>query len=175
MIFYGNAFEHRLTTIVRLLISSYATNLHFMFFWSRLHHFTLLMCMNGWVIYSIYYALIIKYMALKIRGVTNKEISSSSLIRTCFMYSTSQDLCTWFAISCVIMTSSNEKQIRVTSPFVWGIHRSWVASPHNCQGRRVLMFSLICSWINGWASNRDGGDLRRHRTHYDVIVMFFMT
>ena len=31
------------------------------------------------------------------------------------------------------------------------------------------MFSLICAWINGWVNNGEGGDLRRHRTHYDVI------
>ena len=39
------------------------------------------------------------------------------------------------------------------------------------QRRGALMFSLICVWINGWVNNRDAGDLRRHRTHYDVIVM----
>ena len=33
------------------------------------------------------------------------------------------------------------------------------------------MFSLICAWINGWVNNRKAGDLRRHRAHYDVIVM----
>ena len=33
------------------------------------------------------------------------------------------------------------------------------------------MFSLICVWINGWVNNREAGDLRRHRGHYDVIVM----
>ena len=33
------------------------------------------------------------------------------------------------------------------------------------------MFSLICVWINGWVHNREAGDLRRHRGHYDVIVM----
>ena len=37
------------------------------------------------------------------------------------------------------------------------------------QWRRALMFSLI--WINGWVNNREGGDLRRHRAHYDIIVM----
>ena len=26
-------------------------------------------------------------------------------------------------------------------------------------------------WINGWVSNRETGDLRLHRAHYDVIVM----
>ena len=25
--------------------------------------------------------------------------------------------------------------------------------------------------INGWVNNREAGDLRRHRAHYDVIVM----
>ena len=33
------------------------------------------------------------------------------------------------------------------------------------------MFSLIYAWINGWVNNREAGDLRRHRAHYDVIVI----
>ena len=33
------------------------------------------------------------------------------------------------------------------------------------------MFSLICVWIKVWINNREAGDLRRHRCHYDVIVM----
>ena len=57
-------------------------------------------------------------------------------------------------------------------PFVRGIHRSPVKSPHKGQWRGALMFSLICAWINGWVNNREAGDLRRHRTHYDVTVMF---
>ena len=28
-----------------------------------------------------------------------------------------------------------------------------------------------CAWINGWVNNREAGDLRRHRAHYDVTVM----
>ena len=36
---------------------------------------------------------------------------------------------------------------------------------------RPIMVSLICAWINGWVNNRETGDLRRHRAHYDVIVM----
>ena len=56
-------------------------------------------------------------------------------------------------------------------PFVRGIHRSPVNSPHKGQWRRALMFSLICAWINGWANNGDAGDLRRHRAHHDVMVM----
>ena len=57
-------------------------------------------------------------------------------------------------------------------PFVRGIHRSLVNSPHKGQWRGALMFSLICVWINGWVNNREAGDLRRYRAHYDVIVMF---
>ena len=56
-------------------------------------------------------------------------------------------------------------------PFVRGIHRSPVNSPHKGQWRGALMFSLICAWINAWVNNREAGDLRRHRGHYDVIVM----
>ena len=56
-------------------------------------------------------------------------------------------------------------------PFVRGIHRSPVNSPHKCQWCGVLMFSLICTWINGCINNGEAGDLRRHRAHYDVTVM----
>ena len=47
-----------------------------------------------------------------------------------------------------------------------------VNSPHKGQWRGALMFSLICARINDWVSNREAGDLRRHRGHYyfDVIM-----
>ena len=56
-------------------------------------------------------------------------------------------------------------------PFVRGIHRSPVNSPHKGQWRGALMFSLMCARINSWVNNREAGDLRRYRHHYDVIVM----
>ena len=56
-------------------------------------------------------------------------------------------------------------------PFVRGIHRSPVNSPHKGQWRGALMFTLICARINGWVNTREAGDLRRYRPHYDVIVM----
>ena len=52
-----------------------------------------------------------------------------------------------------MMTSSNGNIVRVTGP---------LCGP---------MFSLICAWINDWVNNNEAGDLRRHRTHYDVTVM----
>ena len=56
-------------------------------------------------------------------------------------------------------------------PFVRGIHRLPVNSPHKGQGRGALMFSLICTSTNGWANNRDAGGLRRHRANYNVTAM----
>ena len=56
-------------------------------------------------------------------------------------------------------------------PFVRGIHRSPVNSPHKGQWRGALMFSFIYIWVNGWVNNRKAGDLRRYRAHYDVSVM----
>ena len=45
--------------------------------------------------------------------------------------------------------------------------------PQKGQWRVALMFSLICAWINDWTNNREAGDWRRHRGHYDVIVMMY--
>ena len=55
-------------------------------------------------------------------------------------------------------------------PFVGGIHRSPVDSPHKGQQRGAVLFSLFCARTNGWANNRSADDSRRHRAHYDVTV-----
>ena len=56
-------------------------------------------------------------------------------------------------------------------PFVRWIHRSPVNSLHKGQWFGALMFSLIYTWTYSWVKNRNTRDLRRHRTHCDVIVM----
>ena len=56
-------------------------------------------------------------------------------------------------------------------PLGRGIHRSPMNSPHKGQWRGALLFSLICARINGCVNNDEAGDLRRHRVHYDVILM----
>ena len=60
-------------------------------------------------------------------------------------------------------------------PFVRGIHRSSVNSPHKGQWRGALMFSLICARINCWVNKREAGDFRRHRVHYDFSVVYNWT
>ena len=47
-----------------------------------------------------------------------------------------------------------------------------VNSPHKGQWRGALMFSLICTWINGWVNNREAGDFRRYRANVDVTLMY---
>ena len=71
----------------------------------------------------------------------------------------------------IMMTSSNGNIFRVTGPFLRGIHQSPANSPHKGQRRGALIFSLICAWLNAWVNNCEASDLRRHRAHYDVIVM----
>ena len=63
------------------------------------------------------------------------------------------------------------KHFRHYWPSVRGIPRSPVNSPHKGQWRGGLMFSLICAWMHDWVNNREAGDLRRNRAHYDVTVM----
>ena len=72
----------------------------------------------------------------------------------------------------VMMTSSNGNIFHVTG-HLWGEFTGcrWIP-PHKGQWRGALTFSLICVWINGWVNNREAGDLRRYRTHHDVIVMW---
>ena len=55
-------------------------------------------------------------------------------------------------------------------PYVRGIHRSPVNSPHKGQWRGALMFSLFCVWINSWVNNGEASDLRRHCTQYDICI-----
>ena len=50
-------------------------------------------------------------------------------------------------------------------------YRSSVNSPDKGQWRGALMLSLIYAWTNAWVNNRNAGDLRRHRAHYDGTVM----
>ena len=70
-----------------------------------------------------------------------------------------------------MMTSSNENIFRVTGPLCgeFASHR-WIplAKASNAE---LWCFFLICAWINGCVNSREPGDLRRHRAHYDGIVM----
>ena len=72
--------------------------------------------------------------------------------------------------TCIMMTSWNGNIFHVTG-LCAGNSPVSVNSLHKGQWRGALMFSLICVWINVWVSNREAGDLRRHRAHYDVIVV----
>ena len=57
-------------------------------------------------------------------------------------------------------------------PFVRGNHQSPLDTHHKVQWLGALMFSLICAWRNGWANNRDAGDVRGHRAHYGATNAF---
>ena len=68
------------------------------------------------------------------------------------------------------MTSSNGNIVRVTGALCGEfIDHRWI--PLTKASDAELWFFFICAWINGWVNNREAGDLRRHRAHYDVIVM----
>ena len=68
---------------------------------------------------------------------------------------------------CCMMTSSNKTIFRLLALCA---ENSPVTGefPSNGQWRGALMF--WSAWINGWVNNREAGDLKRHRAHYDVDV-----
>ena len=68
------------------------------------------------------------------------------------------------------MTSSNGNIFRVTGHLCGEFTGPrWI--PHTKASDAEL---LICVWINGWVNNREAGDLRRYRVHYDVILMVWI-
>ena len=70
-----------------------------------------------------------------------------------------------------MLTSSNVNIFRVTGPIRGEFtgHR-WIPYAQ-ASGAELWCFLWSAPWINGWVNNRKAGDLRRHRAHYDVIVM----
>ena len=69
------------------------------------------------------------------------------------------------------MTSSNGNIFRVTGPLCGEFTGDRWIPRTKAMWRGALMSSLICAWINGWVNNREAGYSRRHRAHYDVIVI----
>ena len=75
-----------------------------------------------------------------------------------------------FYVSLLVTTLSN---ICPSSVHAWWKSRNPPVTggfPSQRQVTQALMLSLICAWTNGWAKNRDAGDLRHHGAHYDVTV-----
>ena len=72
-----------------------------------------------------------------------------------------------------MMTSSNGNISRVTGPLCGEFtgHR-WI--PLTKASDTGLWCFLWSAWINGWVNNHEAGVLRRHRAHYDVIVMIII-
>ena len=93
-------------------------------------------------------------------------------VNNTFLYGQSYHHSMWSnGTKSIMMTSSNGNIFRVTGPLC-GESPVPVNFPHKGQWRGALMFSLISAWINGWVNNGEAGDLRRHRGHYDVNVMW---
>ena len=70
-----------------------------------------------------------------------------------------------------VMMALSNRNISALMALCEEIHRLLVDSPHKVQWRAALIFSLIYTWTNGWANNRDASDLRRHSVRYDVTLM----
>ena len=70
-----------------------------------------------------------------------------------------------------MMTSSNGNFFLRYRPFVRGIHR-WIPLT-KASDAELWCFLWSAPWINGWVNNREAGDLRRHRAHYDVTLMSY--
>ena len=104
-------------------------------------------------------------------GMIEKIISEKYLPwRPCSRTTQSSASCALHRSINTMMTSLNGSIFRVTG-HLCGNSPVPGEFPAQRQWRGALMFSLICVWINDWVNNREAGDLRRYRAHYDVIAM----
>ena len=69
-----------------------------------------------------------------------------------------------------MMTTSNGNIFRVTGP-LWGESTGHRRIPLTKVSNTELWCLLWSAWTNDWANNRDAGDLKSYRTHYDGTVM----
>ena len=78
----------------------------------------------------------------------------------------------WIWCARIMITSSNGNIFRVTGPLCgeFTCHR-WMLLTQASDAELWWVF-LSVPWIHGWMNNRKTGDLRRHRAHYGVIVMW---
>ena len=70
----------------------------------------------------------------------------------------------------IMMKSSNGNIFRVTGPLC-GEFTGPGEFPTQRPVTRSFDFFFDLRLNNGWVNNREAGDLRRHRGHYDVNVM----
>ena len=84
-----------------------------------------------------------------------------------------EQVCQWQLINSDIF-ALNGNIFRVTGHLCGEFTgRRWIPRTKACDAE-LWFFFLICVWINGWENNREAGDLRRHRAHYDVIAMLYL-
>ena len=80
--------------------------------------------------------------------------------------------CFWYSARCMIMmASSNGNIFRVTGPLCgqFAGHRQIPLT--KASDAELCCFLWSAPWINGWVNDGEADDLRRHRVHYDVIVI----
>ena len=62
-----------------------------------------------------------------------------------------------------------------TFPLYWPLRgNSLVTGEFPAQRPVTRSFVFFDLWIKGWVYTREGGELRRHRAHYDVIVNIYI-
>ena len=70
-----------------------------------------------------------------------------------------------------MMTSSKGNIFRVTGPLCGEFTGHRRIPLTKASDAELWCFLWSAPWIDGWVNNRGAGDLRRHRAHYDVIMM----
>ena len=107
-----------------------------------------------------FFVVIIKYRSQHLKPLTWSE-----------HYQTISQMCTL----CRVLGCQKNEYFTSLPTQLWVNHDYIIIWRHfprtKASDAELWCFFFICASINAWVNNRKAGDLRSHRTHYDVIVM----
>ena len=102
-------------------------------------------------------------------GTSINRTKSEERRKQCDKYKIFSSNSTDLAVESMI-TSSNRNIFRVTGPSCGKFTcLRWIPLTKACD-EELWCFLWSAPWINGWVNNREAGDLRRHRAHYDIVI-----
>ena len=114
---------------------------------------------------------IVVYICNSAHGMrSNRWNEKTDIVYWVILWITLTCPCMQHVCACICMvTSLNGNIFRVTGLLLGESSGHWRIPLTKTSDAEHWFF--ICAWTNGWANNRDAGDLRHHRAHYDVTVI----
>ena len=129
-------------------------------------------CVCGWIINASFWANQARRCTAQTVHTVNPEAihSYGGVSQACLYFKDADSILSFHGDRFHMMTSSNRNIFRVTG------HLCGKFTSHRTKASDAELWCYL--WYapktNGWANNRDAGDLKRNHADYDVMVMKYL-